>query len=143
MVFFSIATPPPPPPAPAPPPFHPSLGSLLIIGTVNFPVQSKSQNNTKNALGVIDKVSGALLKQLEAGGKPKAISSPNLDMSVGRKTLDSIGGADDDEDAEEGEGMGGVRLPNPLGLFGPANASVEEGATSAIGSTVSDEIMFF
>ena len=64
-------------------------------------------------------------------------------MSVGRKTLDSIGGADDDEDAEEGEGMGGVRLPNPLGLFGPANASVEEGATSAIGSTVSDEIMFF
>ena len=109
---------------------------------MNFPLQSKSRNNTKNALGVIDKVSGALLKQLEAGGKPKAISSPNLDMSVGRKTLDGIGGADDEEDAEEGEGIGGVRLPDPLALFGGANASVEEGATSAIGSTVSGEIIF-
>ena len=85
----------------------------------------------------MDKVSGALLKQLAAGDKPKAISSPNLDMSVGRKTLDSIGGEEDDEDAEEGEGMGGVKLPNPMALFGGANASVDEGATSAIGSTVS------
>lgn len=85
----------------------------------------------------MDKVSGALLKQLAAGDKPKSISSPNLDMSVGRKTLEGIGGADDDEDAEEREGMGGVRLPDPMALFGGANASVEEGATSAIGSTVS------
>lgn len=100
-------------------------------------MQSKSRNNTKNALGVVDKVSGALLKQLAAGDKPKSISSPNLDLSVGRKTLDSISGDDDDEDAEEGEGMGGVKLPDPMALFGGANASVEEGATSAIGSTVS------
>ena len=85
----------------------------------------------------MDKVSGALLKQLAAGDKPKSIKSPNLDMSVGRKTMDNIGGADDDEDAEEGEGMGGVRLPNPMAMFGGANASVEDGATSAIGSTVS------
>lgn len=88
----------------------------------------------------MDKVSGALLKQLAAGDKPKSISSPNLDMSVGRKTLDSIGGVEDDDDAEEGEGMGGVKLPNPMALFGGANASVEEGATSAIGSTVSRNI---
>ena len=108
----------------------------------NSSPQSKSRNNTKNALGVVDKVSGALLKQLAAGDKPKSISSPNLDMSVGRKTLDSIGGADDDEDAEEGDGMGGVRLPDPLALFGGANASVEEGATSAIGSTVSEDFKF-
>ena len=88
---------------------------------------------------MVDKVSGALLKQLAGGDKPKSISSPNLDMSVGRKTLDGIGGEEDDEDAEEGEGMGGVRLPNPMALFGGANASVEEGATSGIGSTVSRE----
>ena len=88
---------------------------------------------------MVDKVSGALLKQLAGGDKPKSISSPNLDMSVGRKTLDGIGGAEDDEDAEEGEGMGGVRLPNPMAMFGGANASVEEGATSGIGSTVSSE----
>ena len=88
---------------------------------------------------MVDKVSGALLKQLAGGDKPKSISSPNLDMSVGRKTLDGIGGAEDHEDAEEGEGMGGVRLPNPMAMFGGANASVEEGATSGIGSTVSSE----
>ncbi|PFX20690.1 Polycystic kidney disease and receptor for egg jelly-related protein [Stylophora pistillata] len=98
---------------------------------------SKSRNNTKNALGVVDKVSGALMKQLAAGDKPKSISSPNLDMSVGRKTIDDIGGENDDEDAEEGEGMGGVKLPDPMALFGGANASVEDGATSAIGSTLS------
>ncbi|XP_015762206.1 PREDICTED: uncharacterized protein LOC107341314 [Acropora digitifera] len=101
---------------------------------------SKSKNNTKNALGVVDKVSGALLKQLAAGDKPKAISSPNLDMSVGRKTLDGIGGEDDDDD--EDEGTGGVKLPNPLALFGGANASVDEGATSAIGSTVSADMEY-
>ena len=100
-------------------------------------IQSKSQNNTKNALGIISKVSGALLKQLAAGDKPKAISSPSLDLSVGRKTLEGISGTgDDDKDSEAGEGMGGVRLPNPGGLFGGANASLEDGATSAIGSTV-------
>ena len=43
------------------------------------------------------------------------------------------------KDAEEGDGMGGVRLPDPMALFGGANASVEEGATSAIGSTVSED----
>ena len=85
---------------------------------------------------MVDKVSGALMKQLAAGDKPKSISSPNLDMSVGRKTIDDIGGENDDEDAEEGEGMGGVKLPDPMALFGGANASVEDGATSAIGSTV-------
>ena len=103
-------------------------------------MQSKSRNNTKNALDVVDKVSGALQKQLAAGDKPKSISSPNLDLSVGRKTLDSISGEDDDEDAEEGEGMGGVKLPDPMALFGGTNASVEEGATSAIGSTVSKSV---
>lgn len=108
-----------------------------MLNSSFIPLQSKSRNNTKNALGVVDKVSGALMKQLAAGDKPKSISSPNLDMSVGRKTLDGIGGGDDDEDAEEGEGMGGIRLPDPMALFGGANASVEEGATSAIGSTVS------
>ena len=56
-------------------------------------------------------------------------------MSVGRKTLDGIGGEDDDD-----EGTGGVKLPNPLALFGGANASVDEGATSAIGSTVSADM---
>ena len=56
-------------------------------------------------------------------------------MSVGRKTLDGIGGDDDEDD--EGDGTGGVKLPNPMALFGGANASVDEGATSAIGSTVS------
>lgn len=89
---------------------------------------------------MVDKVSGALMKQLAAGDKPKSISSPNLDMSVGRKTLDDIGGENDDEDAEEGEGMGGVKLPDPMAIFGGANASVEDGATSAIGSTVCTSI---
>lgn len=89
---------------------------------------------------MVDKVSGALMKQLAAGDKPKSISSPNLDMSVGRKTLDDIGGENDEEDAEEGEGMGGVKLPDPMAIFGGANASVEDGATSAIGSTVCTSI---
>lgn len=59
-------------------------------------------------------------------------------MSVGRKTLDGIGGEEDEDD--EDEGTGGVKLPNPLALFGGANASVDEGATSAIGSTVSADM---
>ena len=59
-------------------------------------------------------------------------------MSVGRKTLDGIGGEDDEDDDDEG--TGGVKLPNPLALFGGANASVDEGATSAIGSTVSADM---
>ena len=103
----------------------------------HFYLQSKSRNNTKNALDVVGKVGRGLISQAAVGDKPKSISSPNLDLSVGRKTLDSISGEDDDEDAEEGEGMGGVKLPDPMALFGGANASVEEGATSAIGSTVS------
>ena len=86
---------------------------------------------------MVDKVGEALIGQSAAGDKPKSISTPNLDISAGKKTLDSISGENDDEDAEEGEGMGGVMLPDPMALFGGANASVEEGATSAIGSTVS------
>ena len=86
---------------------------------------------------MVDKVGEALIGQSAAGDKPKSISTPNLDISAGRKTLDSISGENNDEDAEEGEGMGGVMLPDPMALFGGANASVEEGATSAIGSTVS------
>ena len=116
--------------------FGVSLAVKYLLSS-HFSLQSKSRNNTKNALGVVDKVGKALIDQSAAGDKPKSISTPSLDISAGRKTLDSISGENDDEDAEEGEGMGGVMLPDPMALFGGANASVEEGATSAIGSTVS------
>ncbi|KAK3736330.1 hypothetical protein QZH41_020801, partial [Actinostola sp. cb2023] len=94
-----------------------------------------STNNTKKALGVVDKVSGALMKQLVAGDKPKAIKTGNMDLAIGRKNLDDLG-ADDDEESEEEGDTGGFRLPNPAALFGGANATTEEGATSGIGTTM-------
>lgn len=83
----------------------------------------------------MDKVSGALMKQLVAGDKPKAIKTGNMDLAIGRKNLDDLGKDDDEESEEEGD-TGGFRLPNPAALFGGANASTEEGATSGIGTTV-------
>ena len=100
-------------------------------------LQSASMNNTKSSLDVVDKVSGAFMKQLVAGDKAKAIKTPNLDLAIGRKSLETLGGEDEEEEEEEDEGMGGVKLPDPMALFGGANASTEEGATSAIGTTVS------
>jgi hypothetical protein len=74
------------------------------------------------------------MKQLVAGDKPKAIKTGNMDLAIARKNLDDLG-ADSDEDDDEGD-TGGFRLPNPAALFGGANASTEEGATSGIGTTV-------
>lgn len=92
-------------------------------------------NNTKSSLDVVDKVSGAFMKQLVAGDKAKAIKTPNLDLAIGRKSLETLAGEDEEEEDED-EGMGGVKLPDPMALFGGANASTEDGATSAIGTTV-------
>lgn len=83
----------------------------------------------------MDKVSGALMKQLVAGDKPKAIKTSNMDLAIGRKNLDDLGADSDDDDENEGD-TGGFRLPDPAALFGGANATTEEGATSGIGSTV-------
>ena len=93
-------------------------------------------NNTKNSLNVVEKVSGAFLKQLVAGDKAKSIKTPNLDLAIGRKSLESLAGESEEEEEEEEDDVGGVRLPDPMALFGGANASTEDGATSAIGTTV-------
>ena len=94
-------------------------------------------NNTKNSLNVVEKVSGAFLKQLVAGDKAKSIKTPNLDLAIGRKSLESLAGeSEEEEEEEEEDDVGGVRLPDPMALFGGANASTEDGATSAIGTTV-------
>lgn len=93
-------------------------------------------NNTKNSLNVVEKVSGAFLKQLVAGDKAKSIKTPNLDLAIGRKSLESLAGESEEEEEDEEDDVGGVRLPDPMALFGGANASTEDGATSAIGTTV-------
>ncbi|XP_048582698.1 polycystic kidney disease and receptor for egg jelly-related protein [Nematostella vectensis] len=94
---------------------------------------SKSTNNTKKALDLVEIVSSACMKQLVAGDKPKAIKTDNIDLAIGRKDLSDL--ANDDEDESEGD-TGGFSLPDPAMLFGGANASTEEGATSGIGSTM-------
>lgn len=75
------------------------------------------------------------MKQLVAGDKPKAIKTGNMDLAIGRTNLDDLGADNDDDDENEGD-TGGFRLPDPAALFGGANATTEEGATSGIGSTV-------
>lgn len=57
-------------------------------------------------------------------------------MFVGRKILDDIGGENDDEDVEEGEGMGGVKLFDFMVIFGGVNVFVEDGVISVIGLMV-------